>query len=177
MTLPSSNDSWRSFFEQEGPRLLLFARQQTRTEADARDVMQEAFLKIWKSREQRGPLNRAQMFTEIRRVAIDLARRTSRRTRREEQHQTLMDPNPSSPLGGSWFNCPLEQSERQKTLAAAVESLPKDQQEVLVLKIWGDLTFDEIGQLLNISSNTAASRYRYGLQSLKRHLKPSHLNP
>ena len=42
-----------------------------------------------------------------------------------------------------------------------------DQREVIVLKIWHDCTFEEIGELLEISPNTAAGRYRYGLQKLK----------
>jgi RNA polymerase sigma-70 factor (ECF subfamily) len=36
-----------------------------------------------------------------------------------------------------------------------------------MLKIWGDLTFDEIARTLDLSSNTVASRYRYALQKLK----------
>ena len=38
------------------------------------------------------------------------------------------------------------------------------------MKIWGEQTFAEIGEILGISQNTAASRYRYGLEALKRHL-------
>ena len=45
--------------------------------------------------------------------------------------------------------------------------LPVDQREVIVLKIWHRYTFEEIGGLLEISPNTAAGRYRYGLQKLK----------
>jgi DNA-directed RNA polymerase specialized sigma24 family protein len=49
--------------------------------------------------------------------------------------------------------------------------LPVDQREVIVLKIWHEYTFDEIGELLEISPNTAAGRYRYGLQKLKLRLE------
>jgi RNA polymerase sigma-70 factor (ECF subfamily) len=56
----------------------------------------------------------------------------------------------------------------QKDLAAAVDRLPVGQREVLVMKIWNDLTFAEIGQALGISQNTAASRYRYALAALKK---------
>ena len=38
------------------------------------------------------------------------------------------------------------------------------------MKVWGDRTFAEIGEALEISQNTAASRYRYGLEALKREL-------
>jgi RNA polymerase sigma-70 factor (ECF subfamily) len=45
--------------------------------------------------------------------------------------------------------------------------LPMEQREVIVLKVWQGCTFEEIGGLLDISPNTAAGRYRYGLQKIK----------
>jgi len=45
--------------------------------------------------------------------------------------------------------------------------LPVEQREVIVLKIWHGCTFEEIGSLLDISPNTAAGRYRYGIQKIK----------
>lgn len=49
----------------------------------------------------------------------------------------------------------------------ALNELPAQQREVVVLKIWHDLTFAEIGQALEISPNTAASRYRYAMEKLR----------
>jgi len=49
----------------------------------------------------------------------------------------------------------------------ALAELPAEQAEVVVLKIWHELTFAEIGQILDISPDTAASRYRYGLEKLR----------
>jgi len=49
----------------------------------------------------------------------------------------------------------------------ALEELPVEQREVVVLKIWEEHTFAEIGELLEISPNTAASRYRYALEKLR----------
>ena len=57
-------------------------------------------------------------------------------------------------------------------LAAAVERLPSEQREVVILKIWNELTFAEIASILEISQNTAASRYRYALGALKKTLQP-----
>ena len=56
---------------------------------------------------------------------------------------------------------------RQQAILRAVDRLPPEQKEVLTLKIWGELTFDEIGRTLDLSLNTVASRYRYALQKLK----------
>ena len=38
---------------------------------------------------------------------------------------------------------------------------------MIILKVWHEYTFEEIGELLDISPNTAAGRYRYGLQKMK----------
>jgi RNA polymerase sigma-70 factor (ECF subfamily) len=51
--------------------------------------------------------------------------------------------------------------------------LPKDQREVIVLKIWHEMTFEAIGGVLDLSPNTVAGRYRYGMQKLKLILKGS----
>ena len=52
-----------------------------------------------------------------------------------------------------------------------LQSLDQPQREVIVLKIWHGHTFEEIGELLEISPNTAAGRYRYGLEKLRKALK------
>jgi RNA polymerase sigma-70 factor, ECF subfamily len=52
----------------------------------------------------------------------------------------------------------------------ALSKLPPTQAEVVVLKIWEEMTFAEIGEVLGQSPNTAASRYRYALQKLSQHL-------
>jgi DNA-directed RNA polymerase specialized sigma24 family protein len=48
-----------------------------------------------------------------------------------------------------------------------------EQREIIVLKVWHQYTFEEIGALLDLSPNTAAGRYRYGLQKIKAKLEGS----
>ena len=55
-------------------------------------------------------------------------------------------------------------------MEAALKELPEKFSEVLVMKVWGGRTFDEIGKALDISLHTAASRYRYGLEALRKRL-------
>ena len=56
---------------------------------------------------------------------------------------------------------------------SVLAALSQEQREVIVLKIWHDETFEAIGSLLDISPNTAAGRYRYGLRKLRDLLKGS----
>jgi RNA polymerase sigma-70 factor (ECF subfamily) len=66
---------------------------------------------------------------------------------------------------------PDEQAFRT-ALEAALGDLTPDQRSVVHLKLWGEFTFDEIAQILEIPLNTAASRYRYGLDKLRERLRP-----
>jgi RNA polymerase sigma-70 factor, ECF subfamily len=60
----------------------------------------------------------------------------------------------------------LEQEDSFRAVWLALRTLPIDQREVVVLKIWEELTFDQIADFLGIPPSTAASRYRYALQKL-----------
>jgi RNA polymerase sigma factor (sigma-70 family) len=57
-------------------------------------------------------------------------------------------------------------------VAAALAEIPAEQREVCVLKVYGQLTFREIAETLEIPMNTAQSRYRYALVALRRRLLP-----
>ncbi len=159
--------SWKEWFDAYGPRLLLCARQWTRSLADAEDVVQEAFVRYWRHQRDLPGDPQALLITSVRRAALDLARREDRRAAREEKADGgLEDREPVfEPLPG-------DGDERRQEIEAALRQLPDEQREVLALKIWHELTFEQIGETLGISPNTAASRYRYALAALRKELKP-----
>lgn len=66
-----------------------------------------------------------------------------------------------------WFERSSEETPAEREAMRFLAELPLEQREVIVLKIWQRQTFEEIGEVLDISPNTAAGRYRYGLQKLK----------
>jgi RNA polymerase sigma-70 factor (ECF subfamily) len=70
-----------------------------------------------------------------------------------------------------WFERSPGESRAERAAMRCLHELPRPQREVIVLKIWHDYTFEDIGDLLDISPNTAAGRYRYGLQKLRACLK------
>jgi RNA polymerase sigma-70 factor, ECF subfamily len=155
----ANDDNWRTCFSQIAPGLLLFARQWTRSAADAEDVVQEAFVRFW--RKQHRLDNRPLLYATVRSIALDFLRRD----RRREQREAAFGEGEESVRPAFQI-----EDESQRSLAAAVAILPNEQREVLVLKVWNDLTFAEIGSVLGISQNTAASRYRYALAALKKTL-------
>jgi RNA polymerase sigma-70 factor (ECF subfamily) len=112
----------------------------------------------------------AAAFTQIRRAAIDLARKNLRRANRESKAMELDGANDVV-----WFKDTMEQDERARQIEQAIQSLPDYYKEVIILKIWGELTFEQIADTLDIPMNTAASRYRYALEKLRRTLTPAKL--
>ena len=157
-----THEDWRSCFSELAPGLLLFARQWVSSRADAEDIVQEAFIRFWRRNHKID--NRPLLYATVRSIALDLIRRDSRRARREakavSESEQMVEPQ---------FELA---DEAQFALAAALDRLPNDQREVLIMKIWNELTFAEIATALNISQNTAASRYRYALAALKRIFQP-----
>ena len=148
---------WRTWLEGHARRFLLFARDQTRSEADAQDVLQDALVEVWR-RGGGGTPDHGLVFATIRRRAIDLARRNDRRELRER-------------AAPEWFQASVGEPAQDDELERAVKTLPPNLREVVVLKTWSELTFQQIADTLGIPLNTAASRYRYALDHLRAALK------
>ncbi|MEX0325764.1 MAG: RNA polymerase sigma factor [Puniceicoccaceae bacterium] len=156
-----NGENWRDWFNEWGDRFLLFARQQSGSFQEAEDILQEVFVHIWTRREAFPRIEPGLVFTQIRRKAIDHARSRKRRQLREKAYAEDTEP--------PYFTDTAEPN--GDGMQEALQQLPREQREVLVLKVWGEQTFESIGQTLDISPNTAASRYRYGLEQMRRLMK------
>ena len=66
-----------------------------------------------------------------------------------------------------WFEPPNRDYPAEVNLRRALQALPDDQRQVVVLHVWGELTFLQVAEVMGISANTAASRYRYALAKLR----------
>jgi RNA polymerase sigma-70 factor (ECF subfamily) len=156
----ATDETWKICFSELAPGLVLFARQWAKSAADAEDIVQEAFVRFWRT--HRDISNRGLLYASVRSIALDFLRRDSRRAHRESVAMSDADQSIAPAFE--------TEDDSQRALVAAVEHLPGEQREVLTLKIWNDLTFAEIASVLGISQNTAASRYRYALAALKKNL-------
>jgi RNA polymerase sigma-70 factor (ECF subfamily) len=151
---------WQAWLENHASKFLLFARQKARSEADAQDLMQEAIIEAAERIGWSGPPAPGLVFATIHRRAIDRGRQANRRAARESLA--------SETQVSVWFDTEVEEREQAAAIQEAMEKLPDLYREVITLKVWGGLTFAQIAETLRIPPNTAASRYRYGLQELRK---------
>ncbi len=164
--MPRGPDLERLYDEHAQP-LFAFLLNLTRDEADTRDLLQEIFVKLAREPHLLDGVRdeRAFLIRLAHNAAIDLMRRrgTRERTRESYAAETI---SPFAPAVN-----PDEQFYREE-LSNALAELPPEQRAVVHLKLWEGLTFEEIAAALEISPNTAASRYRYGLDKLRDRLRP-----
>ena len=154
-------------YDDHAQALYAFLLNLTRHEPDTRDLLQEVFVKLAKQPELFDGVRdeRAFLLRLAHNLAIDLIRRRGTRAKHHEQFagEAIRVFAPASE--------PDETSFRE-ALASALGEIPPDQRAVVHLKLWGGLTFEQIAELLDIPLNTAASRYRYGLDKLRERLRP-----
>jgi len=154
------DDVWRHWLSRHQAALLLLARQYVPSAAEAQDAVQDGFVRFWQARGRAADAT-AYLFACVRTAALD--RQRSRIARRQREAAVAREPL----LAG-----PPELDDRRHLIETALAQLPLDQRAVVVLKIWSDLTFSQIAAALRISSNTAASRYRYAMARLQTLLAP-----
>jgi len=156
-------------YDEHASALFGYAINLTRREADARDVLQEVFRRL-AARPQLldGVRNeRAFLLRLAHNQAIDLMRR--RTTREKTGEAVAAEASAGHPFAASTR---ADEEGFRQALSTALAELPPEQRAVAHLKLWEQLTFEEIAGLLDISANTAASRYRYALDKLRTQLRP-----
>jgi RNA polymerase sigma-70 factor (ECF subfamily) len=154
-------------YDEHAQALFAFLLSLTRDEEDTRDVLQDVFAKLAREPQLVSEVRneRAFLIRLAHNAAIDVMRRRAARNR----GQKLLSEEPLSLFAAS--PNPDELVFRAE-LSTALGGLPAEQRAVVHLKLWEGLTFEEIGSALGIPPNTAASRFRYGLDKLRGLLRP-----
>jgi len=144
-------------YERKAAELILYGRALGLSHSEAEDVTQETFVALM---QMPGPPLQPEHYCvrSFRNRALNHRRSLWRRLTRELE-------------SWRWFERLPDEGPAERAAMRRLAELPMEQREVIVLKIWHRCTFEEIGGLLDISPNTAAGRYRYGLKKIKLQLE------
>lgn len=141
----------------------------TRCPARAEDAVQEAFARLWSTQARPGGDPTAYAFAAVRNAAIDQVRRKEPATCGPEAASIFASDAPDPAYDAI-------ASERQRNVRDAVDALPEAEREVVVMKIYSGLTFEQIAQALAEPLPTVASRYRRALEKLSRRIRTGEVN-
>jgi RNA polymerase sigma-70 factor (ECF subfamily) len=143
--------------DEHAAALVLYARQWC---SAPDDVVQEAFVKLVAQRVP--PAQPVAWLYKVVRNAARSAARCARRRQRHEAEAAARVPTWFVPTEGAGLDA--------ETAAAAVQALPDEQREAIVAHLWGGLTFEQIGDVMDTSSSTAHRWYQAGLSVLRERL-------
>ena len=144
-------------YEAKASELILYGRALGLSHMEAEDVLHETFVALMQHAE---PPHQPERYCvrSFRNRVMNYRRSLWRRLTRELEAR-------------SWFEKSSAEDAAERAAMRCLAELPVEQREAIVLKIWHGYTFEEIGELLEMSPNTIAGRYRYGLQKIKARLE------
>jgi RNA polymerase sigma-70 factor (ECF subfamily) len=148
-----------------GDKLFNYLALKLSSTLDAEDVLQEVFCRLVRYRVRfrfiRNPS--AYVFRVTRNEAIRFLKKRKINPEKyhpvEELSRVIQD------------NLAGLENETLNRVSEALALIPEDQQEVIILKFFEELTFKEIASVCGVSTNTAASRFRYGMHKLRKLLE------
>jgi len=156
-----SNENQESFFIAESvvDSLLLFARQWD--EGTAEDVVQNALVRLYELYKLAEPPENvaAWLFALVRNESNDRFRRRKKHERLNEDYALSRE---------HWFEPDHESRLDAALVAGQLQRLPLEFREIIVAKIWGELTYEEIAQVTGSSKSTVHRKYVEGLSLLKK---------
>lgn len=154
---PHTDSDWAAqLYDERAGGLVLYGRALGLSHAESEDLVHDAFRALMDlPGPPRQPAN--YLVRAFRNRVMNHRRGLFRRLLRELE-------------SSRWFEREASETAAEQAAMEALAQLPRDQREVIVLKVWHAMTFEAIGELLDLSPNTAAGRYRYGLQKLRARL-------
>ena len=152
-------------FDRHAAALELYVRQWT---PEAADIVQAAYVRLAEQKTApRDPV--AWLYRVARNLAVSRVRSEAARRRREQAagHET-----------GRWFAQPASLDVDIDEVIVALQRLPQDQREIVVLRIWGGRTYDEIADITGSPRTTVYRKYQSALRELRDMLEsPCSTNP
>ena len=164
--------------ERHSRRVRSYIGMMVKDDAVADDIFQETFIKAVKVIDEGGYTDSGKFLSWILRIAHN---RVLDHFRREKSSRLLNEKDAGYDVLGTLrftensIEEDIVQSELMDTVRRLVEELPDDQREVVRLRYYSKLSFQEIAEQTNVSINTALGRMRYALINLRRMIKEKNI--
>ncbi|MGB5428990.1 sigma-70 family RNA polymerase sigma factor [Eudoraea sp.] len=158
-------------------RLTSFIYSKVLDRAIAEDIFQDTFIKVIRTL-KRGAYNEEGKFLPwVMRIAHNLIIDHFRRNKRMPKFEGSEDFNIFSVLGDDKLDAErqLIKDQIDSDLGLLIEELPDDQKEVLIMRIYKDMSFKEISENTEVSINTALGRMRYALINLRKIIEKNNI--
>ena len=147
----NDRDQIRKLYEQHSRGLFASACSVVSSFASAEDALHQVFERMLRGGLEIEGSPVPYLYRAVRNAALNQIRNRSREVNFED----------------SWLEPPSGMQQSGLELQSSLKELPEEQREIILMHIWGEMSFEEVAAALEISPNTAASRYRYGLSKLR----------
>ena len=160
-TWPQTVEEFDGLIEATQHELIHFAFYRLGSKDDAEDVVQDVYVQAFRDRKERRHVARVRsyLFRMVGNRCLDLLRHRSRQ---------LGDPAANEPDADESLLSWVDARERAETLSRLLVSIPEREAEVICLRAYSELSFAEIAEAVGSSVPTVKSRFRYGLEKLRR---------
>ncbi len=134
------------------------------------DIFQDTFIKVIKTLKKGAYSEEGKFLPWVMRIAHNLIIDHYRRNKRMPMHRGSSDFNIFSVIGDDKLNVEKQLIKEQidMDLALMIDVLPGDQKEVILMRLYQDMSFKEISENTGVSINTALGRMRYALINLRK---------
>lgn len=167
-------DTLESIYREHRQGLFTVALSVTGSRDRAEDAVHDAFARLCRGGQGKSMAGDpvAYAYAAVRNAAVDILRKRRELavdfSERGAGDSIFADAGRFTPAGADAL---AASAETESEVRQALEELPDEQRQVLVMKTYGGLTFEQIGQALNEPLSTVASRYRRALDRLKHRLR------
>ena len=163
-TWPQTVEEFDGLIDATQDELIHFAFYRLGNQDDAEDAVQDVYVRAFRDRHKRRHITgvRAYLFRMVSNRCIDVLRARARQKG---------DPVTGEAQTAEDASSPLDARERTETLRRMLQAIPRREAEVIYLRAFSELSFAEVADALKSSVPTVKSRFRYGLDKLRRLLQ------
>jgi RNA polymerase sigma-70 factor (ECF subfamily) len=160
-------NAYQELFERYAPRIYQFSLTYLKNQADAEELVQDVFLKIWEKRDTLDQSKNIKAF--IFKVAVNTIYDFIRHKNIENAFSDFIKSNAETGSNNTWHSVIFD--EMQKNLQNLVAQLPEQQQKILQLSKEDGLSNEEIAAKLNLSKRTVENHLYRAVSFLKENFK------